>query len=69
MVREFGTEFRRVFDAAIAAGRVRHDLDADRAIASLCGSLLFARLFADTVIDEQFLDGVIDDFVATNAPR
>lgn len=66
---EFSGVFRRIVDTAIADGELRDDVDADRALASLAGSLLFARFMSPAGLDERWADQVIDDFVASNAPR
>lgn len=66
---EFEAVFRLVLDKAIADGELRLDIDADRAMAGLLGSFLFARFMAADGFDQRFADAVIDDFVRTNAPR
>ena len=69
MVAEFGDAFASVLKSAIQAGTIRADIDPFRALASLGGSLLFAKFLADRHVDDALLDAVIDDFVTTNAPR
>ena len=61
--------FRHVIHTAIDSGELRADIDLDRAIASLFGSLLFGRFMSPNHFDAEFADGVIDDFVLLNAPR
>jgi AcrR family transcriptional regulator len=65
---EFQDVFRQVLEQAIANGKLRDDVDADRAMAGLLGSFLFARFMAADGFDQRFADAVIDDFVRTNAP-
>lgn len=69
MVREIHQAFHDVLTAAVAKGDLRSDIDTERAVASLAGSLIFSRLLAARDIDDQLVRAVIDDFVTTNAPR
>jgi AcrR family transcriptional regulator len=67
--RTFADVFRTVIRAAIAAGELRDDLDADRAMATLLGSFLFERFMSPSGLRDDFADAVLDDFVRVNAPR
>ena len=69
MIAELAEAFATVLRTAIDAGTIRRDIDPFRALASLGGSLLFARFLADRHVDDVLLDAMIDDFVTTNAPR
>lgn len=69
MVCELHETIEQLLRTAIDNGELRRDIDTERAMAGLGGSLLFSSLLADRSIDDQLLDGVIDDFVTTNAPR
>lgn len=66
---DFRATFGALFRSGIEAGAVRADIDVDRAMAALAGSLVFAKFMANRTIDDALLDGVIDDFVTVNAPR
>ena len=57
-----------LLSAAVARGDLRPDLDIGRARAGLAGSLIYTRLLVDRDIDDAFVEAVIDDFIATNAP-
>ena len=59
---------RGLLRAAGARGDLRPDLDIGRARAGLAGSLIYTRLLVDRDIDDAFVEAVIDDFIATNAP-
>lgn len=61
--------FTTVIRTAIDHGHLRSDIDIDRSIAGLIGSLLFTRFMAPDGLDASFADAVIDDFVSVNAPR
>jgi AcrR family transcriptional regulator len=65
----FTDVFHTVIDRAVAAGDLRGDIDADRAMASLLGSLLFARFMAPGCFGSDFADAVLDDFIRVNAPH
>ena len=67
--RTFSEVFHTVIRDAIDRGDLRSDIDADRAMATLLGSFLFARFMAPEPFDAAFADAVIDDFVRTNSPR
>lgn len=64
-------EFRETFHALMRqgaeSGAIRTDVDTDRALAALAGSLLFEKFLADHAIDDALLDGVIDDFLRSAA--
>jgi AcrR family transcriptional regulator len=66
--RAFAEVFRTMIRRAIDAGELRADIDADRAMASLLGSFLFARFMSPEPFDVAFVHGVLDDFVRVNAP-
>lgn len=68
-LRAFTEVFHAVIRAGIAAGHLRDDLDADRAMSMLLGSFLFARFMSPGTFDRDFADAVLDDFVSVNAPR
>jgi hypothetical protein len=65
----FTDVFHTVIDRAVAAGDLRGDIDADRAMASLLGSFLFARFMAPGCFGSDFADAVLDDFIRVNAPH
>ncbi len=65
----FAEVFRTVIDRAVEAGDLRHDIDADRSMAALLGSFLFARFMSSTGFDRAYADAVLDEFVRVNAPR
>lgn len=69
MRSEIEESFDAVFAAAVESGELRPDLDGRRAMASLAGSLFFIRFLADESIDDALAERIVDDFVATNAPR
>ncbi len=70
---QFFAEYRGLFhvvlDKARSDGELRRDLDVDRSMASLLGSLLFARFLSPAEFDQPYADAVIDDFVTINTPR
>jgi AcrR family transcriptional regulator len=70
---QFLAEFRGllalVLDRATIAGELRDDIDVDRAMAGLLGSLLFARYMSPGPFDQDVADALIDDFVRVNARR
>lgn len=66
--RAFAEVFRSMIRGAVDAGELRADIDADRALASLLGSFLFARFMSPEPFDVDFVHGVLDDFVRVNAP-
>lgn len=70
---QFFAEYRGLFhvvlDKARSDGELRRDLDVDRSMASLLGSLLFARFLSPDEFDQRYADAVIDDFVTINTPR
>jgi AcrR family transcriptional regulator len=66
---EFRGLFELVLDRATTAGELRDDIDVDRAMASLLGSLLFARYMSPGPFDQEVADALIDDFVCMNARR
>lgn len=65
----FANVFRIVIRTAVDAGELRADIDADRSIAALLGSFLFARFMSSDAFDRDDADAVLDEFVRTNAPR
>ena len=68
-LRAFADVFRQVIRAGITAGELRADLDADRAMATLLGSFLFARFMSPERFERDFAEAVLDDFARVNAPR
>jgi AcrR family transcriptional regulator len=58
------TQLRR----AAAEGVLRSDLDAEEAVATLLGPLLFAHLTESVKIDDDFVDRTVDRFLAAYAP-
>lgn len=65
-----GTElFGQVIASAKSNGQLRHDLDPGLAMASLAGTLLFMRFMSGSLIDDDTLAHVVDEFIASNAPR
>jgi AcrR family transcriptional regulator len=65
----FADVFRTVISRAVDAGELRADIDADRSMAALLGSFLFARFMSSGGFDRSYADAVLDDFVRVNAPR
>ena len=65
----FATVFHIVIRTAVDAGELRADIDADRSMAALLGSFLFARFMSSDTFDRGYADAVLDEFVRTNAPR
>jgi AcrR family transcriptional regulator len=65
----FADVFRTVISRAVDAGELRADIDADRSMAALLGSFLFARFMSRDGFDRTYADAVLDDFVRINAPR
>jgi TetR/AcrR family transcriptional regulator of autoinduction and epiphytic fitness len=65
----FADVFRTVISRAVDAGELRADIDADRSMAALLGSFLFARFMSSDGFDRSYADAVLDDFVRVNAPR
>ncbi len=66
---EFRGLFELVLERARLAGELRDDIDVDRAMAALLGSLLFARYMSPGPFDQEVADALIDDFVCMNARR
>jgi AcrR family transcriptional regulator len=64
---EFRGLFELVLERATVAGELRDDVDVDRAMAGLLGSLLFARYMSPGPFDQDVADALIDDFVRVNA--
>jgi AcrR family transcriptional regulator len=67
--RAFAEVFHTVIRSGVDSGALRADIDADRAMATLLGSFLFARFMSPEPFDAGFSDAVLDDFVSVNAPR
>ena len=65
----FANVFRIVIRTAVDAGELRADIDADRSIAALLGSFLFARFMSGHGFDRSYADAMLDEFVRINAPR
>ena len=59
---------QRVLAAAHAAGVLRSDIDVTAAAASLAGPLFFRRLVLGEEITLDFVDAVIDGFIAAHTP-
>lgn len=66
---EISDAFAAIAAAGVAAGELSADIDVELALASLAGSLVYSRLLANRPIDDVLVDGLIDNFMATNAPR
>ena len=66
---EIGAAFAGIATAGVAAGELSSDIAVELGLASLAGSLVYFRLLADQPIDDALVDGMIDNFIATNAPR
>ncbi len=60
---------RRVLAAAHDAGAIRPDIDVAGAAASLAGPLFFRRLVLGEEITAEFVDAVIDGFIAAHTPH
>ncbi len=58
----------RVLTAGQAEGVLRPDIDPEDAAALLAGPLFFRRLFLGLDIPPQFVDAVIDGFIAAHSP-
>jgi AcrR family transcriptional regulator len=65
----FAELFHTVIGQAIDAGELRADIDANRSMAALLGSFLFARFMSGDRFDASYADTVLDEFVRVNAPR
>lgn len=65
----FSGTFRHVITTAVERNELRHDIDVDRASASLFGGFLFARFMSPDGFDHHVADAMLDDFVHVNAPR
>jgi AcrR family transcriptional regulator len=65
----FAELFHTVIGQAIEAGELRADIDANRSMATLLGSFLFARFMSSDRFDARYADTVLDEFVRVNAPR
>jgi AcrR family transcriptional regulator len=65
----FADVFHSVIDRAVDEGELRADIDADRSMAALLGSFLFARFMSSDRFDARYADVVLDEFVRVNAPR
>lgn len=69
----FMQEFRDVFTsialAGVDSGELSETVNAELGLASVAGSLIYSRLLADRVIDDELVERVIDNFIRTNAPR
>jgi hypothetical protein len=59
---------RRVISAGQAAGTLRDDIDVETACAELAGPLFFRRLVLGIELDADFVDAVVDSFIAAHAP-
>lgn len=68
-VRLFEHAFRAAFERAIERGELRPDIDVRRSMASIVGSLMFARFMSIDGFERAYADDVIDEFVRVNAPR
>ncbi len=67
--RAFADVFRTVIRAGVDDAKLRIDIDADRAMATLLGSFLFMRFMSPDSLDLAFAEAILDDFVSVNAPR
>ncbi|MEM8619154.1 MAG: TetR-like C-terminal domain-containing protein [Actinomycetota bacterium] len=56
------------FGRAITRGELRDDLDLELAWRTVAGSLVFTRFLTSDPVDDEFLERVIDYFIAANAP-
>ena len=65
----FAEVFHTVIRRAVEAGELRSDIDADRSMATLLGSFLFARFMSSERFDARYAETVLDEFVCVNAPR
>jgi len=68
-LRVFSELFGSIIANAVAAGELRDDIDADRAMATLLGSFLFARFMSPKPFHPDFATAIIDDFIEVNSPR
>lgn len=59
----------RVLAAGQADGTLRPDIDLDVAAATLAGPLFFRRVVLGEAITPDFVDAIIDRFVAANTPQ
>ncbi|PKV83640.1 TetR/AcrR family transcriptional regulator [Streptomyces sp. TLI_146] len=68
LYREGSRVFRTVLDAAKARGELAADLDADLAVDQLAGPLMYRRLLAGREVTAEYIERVVDDFLAAHAP-
>ncbi len=68
-MQEIRVAFADIAAAGIAAGDLSEDVDIELGLASLAGSLIYSRLFANRPVNDDLVDGVINNFIRTNAPR
>ncbi len=68
-MREIQAAFATIVANGVATGELAPGTDTQLGLAALAGSLIYSRFLADLPIDDALVDGVIDHFIATNAPR
>ena len=60
--------FTGLLRRAVEEGKLRSDLDADLAMASLVGIFFFKRFLLDEPVPPEMVERIVDDFIRTNAP-
>ena len=68
-MQEFRVVYVAITSAGVARGELSADVDVELGLASMAGSLIYARLLNDEPIDDALVGRVIDNFIRTNAPR
>ncbi len=68
-MQEFRVVYTAITSAGVAKGELSADVDVELGLASMAGSLIYARLLTDRPIDDALVGRVIDNFIRTNAPR
>ncbi|OOQ49739.1 hypothetical protein AFM16_24905 [Streptomyces antibioticus] len=67
LYRHGSQDFRTILDAARARGELPADLDVDLAVDQLAGPLMYRRLLAGRPITEEYVQRVVQDFLAAHA--
>lgn len=60
--------YREVLWAAMAAGEIRPDIDVDVAVSTLSGPVFYRRLVSREPIDGDYIEKVVDQFLAGARP-
>ena len=67
-IAELVQTFTAIIRMGEKTGQLRAGVAPMQAFGSMAGSLLFHRLLANEVVDNQLVTDVVDSFVAANAP-